>query len=105
MTGKNAQYSSRYSETVVTHIADVYDCGTHMYMYCGAIIEKMEACACLAASKHCRGNEVQVCCGYHFNFLELIPRGTVCYSLSYTVALLFTCLVRKTYSEALRSCV
>ena len=66
----------QYSEMVLTHIVDIYDCGTHMYMHCGAIIDKMEKCAETVARRHSQASEVTMACGYQFNFLELVPRGT-----------------------------
>ena len=65
---------------VLTHIADIHDCGTHMYMQAGALVSKMEECAAMVARRHCRAAEVSAACGYHFNFLELVPRGERVYS-------------------------
>ena len=60
-------------------------------MHCGAVIHMMEECASLAASKHTKGQEVQAASGYHFNFLELVPRGN---NLVNCIVARFCCLLK-----------
>lgn len=64
-----------YSETVLTHIADMSDCPTHSYMSCGAIVAKMDDCAAIVAAKHCQVARVTTAAAYNVNFMEMVPRG------------------------------
>lgn len=89
--GKILRSTVKYSEIVLTHIADLYDCGTHMYMHCGSIVHKMDECASMVAKRHCRAAEVTLACGYQFNFLELIPRGSYTFPLFLAQTVLCSC--------------
>ncbi|XP_067947092.1 cytosolic acyl coenzyme A thioester hydrolase-like [Watersipora subatra] len=75
--GKGGLSSVQHSELLLSQVAGLDDCGTHMYMRCGSVVEKMEVCACLVAKRHSRAHSVDVTCGYQFNFLELVPRGSL----------------------------